>query len=165
MTKELIFDMDGTIADLYGYPDWLARLRSEDPRPYAEAKPMYDMDTLVILLKLLKAVGFEVAVVSWGSKEASRDYNRETKRAKKSWLDTFDFPYDRLHVVKYGTPKANYIRNDLSILLDDNKDVREAFVNSNRGKYKQAVDVTTRSIVYYLADLLLEELERREKEE
>ena len=29
----ICFDMDGTIADLYGYPNWLKLLRKEDPWP------------------------------------------------------------------------------------------------------------------------------------
>ena len=28
--KVIVFDMDGTIADLYGYPNWLKALRNED---------------------------------------------------------------------------------------------------------------------------------------
>ena len=29
--KTLVFDMDGTIADLYGVKGWLKMLRAEDP--------------------------------------------------------------------------------------------------------------------------------------
>ena len=31
--KAIWFDMDGTIADLYGDPDWLAKLRAYNPAP------------------------------------------------------------------------------------------------------------------------------------
>ena len=37
------WDMDGTIANLYGVEGWLPMLRAEDPTPYAEAKVMWNM--------------------------------------------------------------------------------------------------------------------------
>ena len=40
MKKEIWFDMDGTIADLYGVENWLEMLIAEDPTPYAVAKPL-----------------------------------------------------------------------------------------------------------------------------
>ena len=40
------FDMDGTIADLYGAKDWLPRLRAYDAKIYAEARPLCNMNTL-----------------------------------------------------------------------------------------------------------------------
>ena len=67
--KMLVFDMDGTIADLYGVENWLPDLRSENPRPYVMAKPMYDMDTLVSILDLLKTQRWKIAVTTWLSKD------------------------------------------------------------------------------------------------
>ena len=52
MLKMLIFDMDGTVADLYGVPNWLPMLRAFDPTPYRLAKPMWDMEELARLLRL-----------------------------------------------------------------------------------------------------------------
>ena len=42
----IYFDMDGTIADLYGAKDWLPRLRAYDAKIYAEARPICNMNTL-----------------------------------------------------------------------------------------------------------------------
>ena len=56
--KYLCFDMDGTIADLYGVENWLNDLRNENARPYRVAKPIYDMDTLNFLLDALKSQGW-----------------------------------------------------------------------------------------------------------
>ena len=44
--KAIFLDMDGTIADLYGVPDWLNLLRSYDPSPYIQARPLVDMEQL-----------------------------------------------------------------------------------------------------------------------
>ena len=69
MRKTLVFDMDGTIADLYGVNGWLENLREENARPYIEAKPLYDMDVLASILGLLRLNGWTIAITSWLSKE------------------------------------------------------------------------------------------------
>ena len=71
MNKVLVFDMDGTIANLYGVDNWLGMLRAFNPTPYAIAEPMYDMDKLVGLLNTLKKNGWRIAVTSWLSKESN----------------------------------------------------------------------------------------------
>ena len=38
MKKEICFDMDGTIADLYGVEGWLEDLEHFSPRPYEMAR-------------------------------------------------------------------------------------------------------------------------------
>jgi len=126
MTKTLVFDMDGTIADLYGVNGWLADLRAENPRPYVEAKPLYNMDILNSLLKLLKAEGWGVVVTTWLAKDSSKEYDRLVREAKLAWLEKYNFPYDEIHLVKYGTTKANCTRKKggLQILVDDNEKVR-----------------------------------------
>ena len=63
------FDMDGTIANLYGVDGWLSALNTFDPSPYEIAKPLYDMDTLNELLDLLRGMGWKVVVTTWLSKE------------------------------------------------------------------------------------------------
>ena len=40
--RTIWWDMDGTIANLYAVNDWLPKLRSEDPSPYAEAEVMWN---------------------------------------------------------------------------------------------------------------------------
>ena len=50
----ICFDMDGTIADLYGVENWLDNLIAENVKPYAEAKPMLNLSALA--RKLLASV-------------------------------------------------------------------------------------------------------------
>ena len=127
--KILVFDMDGTIADLYGVENWLEDLRSFNPRPYQVAKPMYDMKLLNGLLELLKAEGWTVVVTSWLSKETTRAYDKEVRQAKLEWLNKYNFPYDEVHLVKYGTTKANCSRHlgGYQVLIDDNEQVRKGW--------------------------------------
>lgn len=166
MNKELIFDMDGTIADLYAVEDWLPRLREEDPTPYLEAKPIYDMFVLNTLLDVLKQLGYKIKVVSWGSIGASRAYSREIRKAKLEWIKQYDFPADEVHVIKYGTPKSRYMGREsrLSILLDDSPAVRSEFQKSKmknenqKSKMKLVFDAQNENLLCYLVDLIKKEV-------
>ena len=129
MNKTLVFDMDGTLADLYKVENWLEDLRSFNPRPYIVAEPMYDMDLLNALLNELKSSGWKIVVTSWLSKESTRAYDKEVRKAKREWLEKNNFPFDEIHLVKYGTTKANCTRKlgGYQILVDDNEQVRNGW--------------------------------------
>ena len=138
MNKTLVFDMDGTVIDLYGVEGWLEDLRAFNPRPYIVAKPIYDMDILNGLLLELKTQGWRIAVTTWLSKETTRAYDKEVRKAKIDSLKRINFPYDEIHLVKYGTTKANCTRKlgGYQILVDDNEQVRKgwnlgATINAN----------------------------------
>lgn len=126
MTKEIWFDMDGTIADLYGVEDWLSMLRNSDPRPYKMAKPLVRMQTLARLLNGLQKKGYEIGIVSWLSKTSTPDYDEAVTTAKLEWLAKHlaSVKFDRIDIIAYGTPKQNG-RN--GILFDDEKPNREAW--------------------------------------
>ena len=139
MTKMIVFDMDGTIADLYGVEGWLEMLEAEDAAPYAEAAPMYDMMELAELLNELRAASWRIAVTSWLAKESSACYKEAVRQAKLEWLARHDFPADEIHLVAYGTTKANCTRHkaDFQVLVDDNEKVRNgwtlgATINANQ---------------------------------
>ena len=131
--KMLVFDMDGTIADLYGVSGWLDDLRSENARPYEVARPIYNMVTLRSILCMLRCSGWKIVVTSWLAKGSSRSYDEEVRNAKRAWLDRYEFPYDEIHLVKYGTTKANCTRRHkgVQILIDDNAKVREGWTLGN----------------------------------
>ena len=147
-TKVLVFDMDGTIADLYGVQGWLEDLRSENPRPYEVAKPMYNMDTLASVLGLLRLKGWKIAIVSWLAKESTREYDEMVRKAKREWLAKYQFPCDEIHLVKYGTTKANCTRKlgGYQVLVDDNEQVRNGWhlgdtINANENILEKLVDL------------------------
>ena len=129
MKKMLVFDMDGTIADLYAVDGWLDDLHNEKTRPYEDAEPMYNMTELAELLNRLRALGWLICVTTWLAKDATKEYNKAVTKAKKDWLAKYGFPYDEIHCVKYGTTKANCTRKkaDFQILIDDNKKVRDGW--------------------------------------
>lgn len=133
MKKNLIcFDMDGTIANLYAVENWLEMLRAYNARPYEIAEPMWDMVELNMVLAELKANGYEIAIITWLSKDSTAEYDNAVRLAKKQWLEDMGFEYDYFHGVKYGTTKANTIRRYMdgyenAILIDDNDKVRNGW--------------------------------------
>ena len=136
--KVLVFDMDGTIADFYGVKGWLDYLINEDTTPYEIAKPLYDMNVLNEMLLALKMLGWKIVVTTWLARNGSKEYNDRTRKAKLEWLAKYNFPYDEIHLVQYGTTKANCTRKmgGYQILIDDNEKVRKgwtlgATINAN----------------------------------
>lgn len=129
--KVIVFDMDGTIADLYAVENWLPMLRAENSEPYRVANPMYDMAELAELLNLLKAEEWKIVVTSWSSKQASREYDKRVRAAKVAWLKKYGFPADEIHVVKYGKSKSEVTKHlgGFQILVDDNAEVRAEWSN------------------------------------
>ena len=124
--KAIVFDLDGTLVDLYSVPEWLEKLRSYDATPYSAAKPIYDAKELVPLIAELKDRGFRIIITSWLSKGSNKKYDAAVREAKKEWLARYGFPYDEIHLVKYGTPKTKCSRGKAKyqILVDDNAEVR-----------------------------------------
>ena len=123
MKNTIYFDMDGTIANLYGCENWLDSLINEKTKPYREAKSMVDMRKLGKLLNALKANGYEIGIVSWLSKNGTDEYNARVTKAKTDWLARHlgAVEFDEIHIVKYGTPKHEVVNNPFGILFDDEK--------------------------------------------
>lgn len=149
-TKVLVFDMDGTIADLYGVEDWLEMLRSENPTPYAIAEPLYNMEILNEILYIFKNMGWRIVVTTWLAMNSSKEYDDKVRKAKIEWLDKMGFDYDEIHLVKYGTTKANCTRKHggYQVLVDDNEKIRKGWtlgdtINPTENLFEQLLDLLT----------------------
>ena len=126
MNKKIYFDMDGTIADLYGVNGWLDCILNGNARPYIEAKPMVNMQVLARRLNALRANGYEICVISWLAKGANDEYNAKVTKAKKKWLAKHlaSVQFDEVHIVAYGTPKNTL---GVGVLFDDEEGNRIAW--------------------------------------
>ena len=116
--KQFFFDMDGTIADLYGVADWLPKLIAEDPTPYAEARPLVNMSRLAKALRKAQRAGAKVGVISWLSKSGSAEYGAKVAEVKRAWLAKHlpSVCWDEIKIVDYGTPKSTCGQG---VLFDD----------------------------------------------
>lgn len=128
----ICWDMDGTIADLYSVENWLEQLENQIVNPYKEAKTMLEMNRLLELLQKATEKGIELRVITWLAKNATREYKKETRKAKKDWLVANGFNFDKVHCVQYGTTKADCVRKEIpsnrtAILIDDNAKVRKGW--------------------------------------
>lgn len=127
-TKTTInFDMDGTIADLYGVNGWLADLENENTRPYDEARPLLRFATLARLLNNLQRKGYKIAVISWLAKKGTPAYDRKVTTSKMAWLKKHlpSVKWDNITIVPYGTPKEKFLNTTNDILFDDEQKNRE----------------------------------------
>ena len=127
MTKAIYFDMDGTIADLYGVEDWLPKLRAYDPSPYAEALPLVRLSVLARMLNRLQRNGYTLGVISWLSKDPDPIYGEAMTTAKLEWLAKHlpSVEWNEIHIVAYGTPKQTLAEYPDGILFDDEEKNRE----------------------------------------
>ena len=125
----ICFDMDGTIANLYGVNNWLAYLVAEDVKPYAEAKVLHNMSRLARLLNKAQRKGHELVVISWTSKNGSAEYNKAVAEVKKAWLRKHlpSVRWDEVNVVAYGYNKANFAKSADDVLFDDEEPNRKAW--------------------------------------
>lgn len=127
LKKAIWFDMDGTIANLYGVENWLDYLIAKDETPYREAKPLIRMATLARLLNSIQKNGHKIGIVSWLAKNSTEEYDIKVTNAKLEWLNTHlkSVQFDEIHIVKYGTPKSTFSNNTNDILFDDEEPNRK----------------------------------------
>ena len=121
------FDMDGTIANLYGVENWLDYLIAGDVFPYENAVPLLRLSALARRLDHLQKHGYNLAVISWLSKSGTDEYNAEVQAVNREWLAKHlpSAKWGAIHSVPYGTPKQNFCGNPLDILFDDEAKNRE----------------------------------------
>jgi hypothetical protein len=125
MTEKIInFDMDGTIADLYGVDGWLDDLINGNTRPYDIAKPLVNMSALARLLNGLQRKGYIINIISWLSKSGTDEYNARVADSKRKWLAKHlkSVKFNNLYIVPYGTPKHEI---SSGILFDDEQPNRD----------------------------------------
>lgn len=127
--KRIAFDMDGTIADLYGTDGWLDCLINQKPI-FNKLKPMLNMLELNSILRKLKNKGYEVMVITWLPKKATKEYKDQCRAEKHEWLQEFLPEVQEIHAVRYGAPKHR-VTKDLEdcLLFDDIEEIRIKWEN------------------------------------
>ena len=114
------FDMDGTIADLYGVENWLEMLIAHDETPYAIAKPIVNLSVLARLMNKVQRKGFEICIVSALAKNSTAEYDERVRNAKIKWLANHlkSVHFDEIRFVPYWYTK-NDVNTGADVLFDD----------------------------------------------
>jgi histidinol phosphatase-like enzyme len=121
MNKIVYFDMDGTLADLYGVTNVFKRLDALDANVYSEAKPI---DTYINMLKEFKNMGYKVIILSCLGMISDKQFDKDTVRNKGLWLDKYvgkQYIDERIYIPN-TKHKEQYI-NEYGILVDDDDKV------------------------------------------
>ena len=124
---KIFFDMDGTIANLYGVENWLEYLLNKNVKPYAEAKVMLNMNSLARLLNNLQKKGHKIGIISWLAKVDDEEYHKKVAEVKKNWLKKHlaSVNFDQIKIVNYGYAKETFATNKNDILFDDEEQNRK----------------------------------------
>lgn len=122
--REINFDMDGTIANLYGVNGWLEYIIAKDATPYAAAKPLVNLSALARVLNRLQRNGWKINIISWLAKNSNKEYDEKVINAKIQWLKEHlaSVEFDNIAIVAYGTPKSTCGEG---ILFDDEEPNRK----------------------------------------
>ena len=128
--KKIYFDLDGTIYDLYNFPNWLEMLRKSES-PFYELTPLIDLKVLNNLMDRIKMrdiATFEI--ISWLPMDANSEFEEICTDDKIERVHE-DFGHNMFaygHFLKYGTPKDSVVLERLTkdhILIDDNLEILE----------------------------------------
>lgn len=154
MAKQIWFDMDGTIADLYSVQTWLPDLLGEKKGLFSNLAPKVDMVELGKICNKLMEKNWEIGVITWTPKNVSDKYCQIAGEEKRAWLSKY-MPYvQQVHIQAYGTPKQDALnkRAKLMVLVDDNEEVRQMWETP---KVRKTIDAN-KDIITELKKLLWE---------
>ena len=165
MSIKCVFDLDGTIFDLYNRPNWLSMLENEQEEVFAEYGDNNGWLSYINRISFNEAVtalmmefGVEFEVITWLPMQASPEYEERCRQKKTEWVKK-NLPFvSAINCVSYGLPKQNFIkkRAQRMILFDDNKEVCEMWETN---KQRIAIQVSENNPVDKMLNELLCELE------
>ena len=150
--KKIYFDMDGTVANLYGEENWLDNLINEREGTFINLQPLVDMIELSRVCYELMERGYSFGVITWLPKGASYEYECICAQEKKQWVNTLMPWVTEFYAQTYGEPKQNAPAHRAAqmILVDDNAEVRAKW---NTAKQRTSIDAT-KNIIKELEKLL-----------
>lgn len=135
------FDMDGTIADLYGVEGWLDSIIAKETTPYNIARGIGNLSQLARKLNRIQELGHKIGIISWTAKNGTDLYNGQIACAKMMWLYKHlkSVHWDYINIVPYGTNKKETCKN--GILFDDEEHNRNTWGNGNAFEPKDIIKV------------------------
>lgn len=138
--KTIYYDMDGTLYDLYNLENWLESIEAEKAEIFSHEAKLFTPFFYYQILKLMEK-GYNFGVITWTPKDATKAYQKQVAEEKRKWIQTHLPFVSEIHILPYGEPKQNAIKNDLqeAYLIDDNTNVCEKW---NNGKERKSINVS-----------------------
>jgi len=154
--KKIVFDLDGTLYDLYGVPDWEKKLREEKENIFLEGKSFLNKDFYEIIEELLKN-GFSFDVATWLPMFATKQYEEKCRKEKERWVKENLKFVKNIYIDAYGVPKQKMVKekSSLMILIDDNLEVCKDWATKKQRQYKNVKD----NLIEILEEILWEHME------
>lgn len=151
--KAIYFDMDGTIADLYGVDNWLQICLAGSAAPYRNARPMFNRDKMKLTLASLKSQGWHIGVISWLFMGASTEYDAKVTTAKQTWLRQYMPELDEVIIAPYGQAKAELASvKQNAILVDDDKKNLAAW--NDKAANRTSIDASNHAAMFAALNML-----------
>jgi len=138
MAINVNFDMDGTLYDLYSLEDWLEGIVNGVKGYYTNGATLVNMWKLSRVCRRLQKKGIKVNIITWTQNTENGNAIELAKKEKLTWLRK-KMPYaDTINILPYGTPKSEYMEDNVrNILFDDNDKVREEWENKGGIAYTE----------------------------
>lgn len=145
MSIKIYFDLDGTVYNLYGVNNWLARLRNEDATAYNEGEFLHKetYNHFLEICSQLSSLGVQFGVITWLAMQSSPEYEEEVTEIKREWVEEYLPFVTEFNAQSYGIPKQNAIqkRAKRMYLIDDSTEVCEMWQTN---KQRIAINVNDR---------------------
>jgi hypothetical protein len=134
--KKLFFDMDGTVADLYGRDGWLESLQKEESGLFLNLEPMFNQENFTRICQNLISQGWAIGIITWLPRNGSVEYMETVTREKYQWAMKYMPFISEFHPLPYGTPKqyANTQNAKTMVLVDDNHEVLQMWMTPTQRK-------------------------------
>ncbi len=151
-TKAIYFDMDGTVADLYGKQGWLESLEAEKP-VFENLEPLWDMEELKNVCVALMMQGWKIGVITHLPINCTNSYGLECEEEKRVWCKKYLPFIQEFYGQRYGMDKflAPVYPSDRMVLVDDNSLVRMKW---ERHRGTETIDPTKGDLIAKLKSLL-----------
>lgn len=137
-TKIIYFDMDGTFYNLYGFKNWLQCILDEKTECYTQSDLLVNEEEFISVLCKLKEKGYKLGIITWLSKNATKNYQNKVRKAKYRYINKHFYGlFDEVHILQYGKNKGVYCKGKNYILFDDEETNRIQWQQKNGISYNE----------------------------
>lgn len=162
MSIKIAMDLDGTLFNLYGKPNWLDDLENEKEGVFNEYgvnfgfMPFIQRQTIQEKILNMMDIGITFSIISWLPMGASPEYSEICRREKLEWVYRHLPMIKDIQLIPYGIEKQKAItkRAGRMILIDDNAEVCKMWETA---KQRIAIQVSDDYSVLDALDDILEE--------